>query len=124
MKVFVLEDDPARVQWLRERLIDHDLTVIDSCADVKQFQPPYDLLLLDHDLGGRQMEDHEDCGETFAWLIREHVGDADVIVHSYNWPGAMAMLAALGKGVYAPFRGPYFTRLLAEAETGHALEEV
>ena len=64
MKVFILEDDPYRIVKFRDLLKGHDLTIIDSCTKVEEFKPPYDLILLDHDLGGRQLEDHEDCGLT------------------------------------------------------------
>lgn len=97
MRVFVLEDDSNRVmslfKWLPNGV---DWDIIDTCEKADRFNPPYDLILLDHDLGGRQFEKHEDCGLTFVKLIKDKIPDnAAIILHSYNHAGAQNMLAAL-----------------------------
>lgn len=121
MRVFILEDDPIRVDYLRMRLGQHDLTVVSSCTEADRFKPPYDLILLDHDLGGRQMEEHEDDGLAFVNLIRDRINkDAVIILHSYNPGGAARQHNALrqvGKfgGLHshvAPFRSGAFNRIL------------
>ena len=72
MRCFVLEDDPERVrrftEWFHGKSI--DWTCIHTCEQEYEFKPPYDYIFLDHDLGGRQMSDHEDSGSTFCDLIR------------------------------------------------------
>lgn len=99
MRIFILEDDPARIMWFERRFRGHDVTQVDTCAAIGAFKPPYDLICLDHDLGGRQMSDHEDNGEEFAKLITHPDSlawfNADpartplaVIVHSFNPEGA------------------------------------
>lgn len=50
MKVFILEDDPERMRVLRQILPTADITHILSCTQEQEFQPPYDVILLDHDL--------------------------------------------------------------------------
>lgn len=96
MKVFILEDDPTRMLYLREKLTGHDITHIESCTQADRFQPPYDLILLDHDLGGRQLEDHEDDGLAFVTLVKDRVPrDAVIVIHSYNDAGARRMAYAL-----------------------------
>ena len=115
MKIFILEDDATRQQWLRERLIDHDITIIESCRDAAKFVGPYDLILLDHDLGGRQLEAHEDCGLLFVQRCKDRFGDAEVIAHTYNSAGANAMRAQHRMYV-APFRGREFCDLLDHIE--------
>lgn len=121
MKVFILEDDPVRVMHMRHRLFSHDLTVIDSCKDVAKFQPPYDLILLDHDLGGRQLTDHEDDGTAFARLIKGRVNDGAIVVyHSYNPEGAQRMCSIIGRGYIAPFRSGAFNRLIITGEARYA----
>lgn len=40
MRVFVLEDDPTRIRWFRETFFNHELTLVESCAQVEQFVPP------------------------------------------------------------------------------------
>lgn len=121
MKVFILEDDPIRVDYLINRLGQHDLTVAKSCTEVGKFQPPYDLILLDHDLGGRQMTEHEDDGTQFIQLIADRVNvDAVVIFHSYNPGGAQRMRNILGSGYIAPFRSGAFNRILLQVEEGRS----
>lgn len=118
MKIFILEDDPARMLWFRERLIAHHIDHAESCAHIDRFQPPYDLIFLDHDLGGRQMTEHEDDGTHFARLIASHInGSTEVIVHSYNADGAQRIRSVLmDAGVrvwgHAPFRGNWFNALV------------
>lgn len=113
MKVFILEDDPARMMWFRERLIAHELTHAESCTHIDRFRPPYDVIFLDHDLGGRQMEAHEDDGACFARLIGPMINpDAKVIVHSYNADGAQRIRWILQYVFVAPFRGEWFNALV------------
>lgn len=120
MKVFILEDDPQRMLWFRETFIDHEITHAESCTQVDRFQPPYGAIFLDHDLGGRQLEDYEDNGAAFARLIAPKIAESDmVIVHSYNADGAKAINAVLGGGCYMePFRGIQFNALVG-ALVGH-----
>lgn len=112
MKIFILEDDPGRMGWFRFRLYLHDITHAESCTEIARFMPPYDLVFLDHDLGGRQLEDHEDNGCTFAKMIAGHVDPKTVIIHSYSFDGARNIQSVLGGGWIAPFRGPTFNQLI------------
>lgn len=127
MNIFILEDDLMRMQWFRERLIAHTITHAESCTQVDRFVGPYDLICLDHDLGGRQMTDHKDNGATFAKMIVDRIGNAAVIIHSYNADGAkriQSILPPLGPSflphrhfsVCAPFRGPTFLSYLGLVE--------
>lgn len=114
MKIFILEDDPERIRYFRELFYaDHTVDVASSCVEVDKFQPPYDLILLDHDLGRRQMAEHEDCGLTFVRLVKDKLTKDDlVIVHSYNHDGAVNMIMEIQDRVmfcdHFPFRGPRF----------------
>jgi hypothetical protein len=124
MRVFILEDDPTRMFWLHERLLGHEIVHAESCTQADRFQGPFDLVLLDHDLGGRQLEDHEDNGEAFANLISDQIGAAHVIIHSYNPAGAwrMARVFLNDAGIpvnVAPFRGVLFNKLLDAIERQH-----
>lgn len=122
MKIFILEDDLGRIQQMEKWLRGHDITQVESCAAITAFQPPYDLILLDHDLGGRQLSDHEDNGEQFAKLIVDTFGKQDrpethVIVHSFNPSGAYAIGRTMSEAGYnvilAPFGFPEFRQALA-----------
>ena len=125
VRIFVLEDDPIRIQWFREKFFGHDLTLVSSCKDVFQFKAPYDLVLLDHDLGDNTITgvmgiDYPDNGYTFVQAL-DAKGALDglacpMIIHSYNATGAQRMaetLIALHKeAAYMPYRGNMFNHFL------------
>jgi hypothetical protein len=117
MKIFILEDDPERIRWFREEFRQHETTFVTSCVGVDHFEPPYDIIFLDHDLGGRALEDHEDCGTTFVQRILPKLPPhSQVVIHSYNKDGAARMSRLLtDAGIehsWAPFRGPTFASIL------------
>ena len=110
-RLFILEDDPARISYFKETFgLLADLTIIDSCADADKFRPPYDVIFLDHDLGGRQLVEHEDCGLTFVRKVQAlaEASPCLTIIHSYNADGAKAMQNLLPESIHAPFRGLMF----------------
>jgi hypothetical protein len=101
MRVFVLEDDPFRIKRFRDACLGrHDLTLTDRLSGPRGaftvYQPPYDLIYLDHDLGGRQMVDsrEEETGAAFTrWMpvAGEEQPQPVITIHSYNLPGATNM---------------------------------
>lgn len=114
LRLFVLEDDPARIHLFREASIGwavvHIATSVEEAK--KLWTPPYDLVCLDHDLGGEQMVDstQENTGYQFAlWLAERPIEDRDetIVVHSYNPEGAKRMLVALREHRYAACRVPF-----------------
>lgn len=98
-RVFVLEDDPFRIEQFRKACEGrHDLTLTDHLSGPRGaftlYQPPYDLVYLDHDLGGRQMvdSDEEETGAAFVrWLPPADEHQPVITIHSYNLPGATTM---------------------------------
>lgn len=138
MRVFILEDDPARIVAFEHVLIGHDVTVCrwlkgpnyhahrptDDGALVR-FTPPYDVILLDHDLGGMQFvdSDEEETGYQFAiWLATNHPttnGEGPlVIIHSYNPEGARRIQQALVDGGYRKTdRNPFGPSILKYLES-------
>ena len=98
MKVFVLEDDPNRVEWMKKNFsskLEWDLTDQADEAVAILKKEKYDLILLDHDLGGEQMVDRSvyNTGYTVANKSHETKNkDTIVIVHSYNPAGAKNMM--------------------------------
>ena len=105
MKVFALEDDPDRIRALSNQLADDTFHCVQTCEREYEFKPPYDLILLDYDLGGRWLEEHEDNGLAFVRLIKGRINaNAVILIHSYNPDGAAAMLKELGdRGAIVPF---------------------
>lgn len=114
MKIFVLEDDPDRIRWFTRRFANHEWDCIQTCAREYEFRPPYDLILLDHDLGGRFVGGgSEDSGLTFIRGIKNRIGTTTcVILHSYNPDGVKAMLAEWPESIPAPFRSKEFDNIL------------
>ena len=117
LKVFILEDDPYRMRIFREDLFEvADITHAGSCTEIEKFQPPYDFIFLDHDLGGRQMEENEDSGTTFARLIKDQIQNSNIpiVIHSYNQSGAQRMLDILSLpfAQWMPFGGVAFSHAI------------
>jgi len=124
MKIFLLEDDGTRTGLIREALLPsgitlhHTPTVEGPGGAIDIFSPPYDLMLLDHDLGGAQYVSQNDpeTGTNFVkWLIEMHPGGsaaADTIVHSYNTGAAQWMVDTLNENGYQAIYRPFGLRLL------------
>lgn len=101
MKIFILEDDHTRVSLFAEALQSTDWVRAEDVEDAKKmFEPPYDLILLDHDLGGQVYVDSEDpnTGAAFSkWLVGNYVPNNSpiVVVHSWNHDGGKNMMETL-----------------------------
>jgi CheY-like chemotaxis protein len=104
MRIFILEDDPVRIGFFLRTLSEHigDTDEIHLATDADSalfiFAPPYDLLLLDHDLGGRTyVESHDpNTGYQFLLRVRDRIDtQTHAIVHSWNPSGAWAMMRLL-----------------------------
>jgi CheY-like chemotaxis protein len=130
MKIFVLEDNPERIVELALHLLnplDNEVHWAATCWQEDRFRPPYDLILLDHDLGGRQLEKHEDNGLEFVRLILNDLNpDADIIIHSHNEEGSKNIRALIaswdhvndttrGLLLLAPFGEPLFYTAITAA---------
>lgn len=121
MRVFVLEDDPGRHRGFREALYESnaDLTIVEDVKTAKAaFVPPYDIICLDHDLGGEIFVDssEENTGFQFVrWLCMDAAPDmrtTPIFVHSYNPEGASRMYRMLLSSGYTAYRMPYGPNLL------------
>ena len=116
MRIFVLEDDPMRIKAIWEAGIGQDLTVAKSCEEAKRkWQGPYDLVLLDHDLGGEVFADSskDNTGAGFArWLVESDKEPGVGVIHSYNPVGAKAMGEILNSNGWKMVRVPFGPTLL------------
>lgn len=96
MKIFILEDDPYRIKQFCEILgpspVDF-VVAVDMNEAVTKFKPPYDYIFLDHDLGERVFVDSADrnTGAEFVRQYGDKLGEAVVIIHSYNPVGRKTM---------------------------------
>ena len=114
MKILILEDQPARVNSFQRLLTDHDVFVTNDARECIELlgQDEFDILFLDHDLGGPENQpelsyDPENCGSTVAnWLHRSGVSIGRIYIHSLNYPASIAMMNILKhkyKCAYVPF---------------------
>ena len=91
-KVFILEDLPDRQKAFKEKFKEHQLTICDNVNDSKQLllDNQYDLICLDHDLGGEAFVDsnYYNTGYTLAKFILENNIKSKVVIHSLNPVGA------------------------------------
>jgi len=113
MKILFLDDDINRRRLFRESCKDHDLSEVETSDDAIKFlekYSPYDLVSLDHDLGGQvYVASDEKSGYHVALYISQMSKDKlpkKVIIHSYNFVGAKKMFDVLRDivdVVYEPF---------------------
>lgn len=113
MRILVLEDNPIRQEKFKQLFRNQELCLvsnveeaIDACL-LNEFQ----ILWLDHDLGGKIWEDsnEENTGYQFVkWLVdNENQKNALIYIHSLNPIGANRMLNYLKDnnydGIWMPF---------------------
>jgi len=97
-RVFVLEDDPNRISWFVDQFKKYDYKY-DITQDVKLAKhllttEKFDMIFLDHDLGGQQMVDSDDpnTGYQVAKVIPNSINhETHIIIHSYNPTGSAKM---------------------------------
>ena len=122
MKIFILEDDPMRIRLFRDVCIGLDATFAESYAEaVKKFDGPYDILCLDHDLGGEWMarSDGPNTGYNFCKWLPESSENARAYVHSYNPDGAENMMKVLAEKRYTAIRLPFGPTILRVLSSLH-----
>ena len=102
MKIFILEDEiycmrhhgggPSPRSSILQDVKGHDVTVCESINEaMEKWDPPYDLLLLDHDMEGHFEfnPDHHNTGMVWLrWLLKDGwtkgIPKPWVILHTWN----------------------------------------
>ena len=108
-KVLVLEDNATRNKWFKPRLIGLNVHYTDNATDALELikNNDYNLLFLDHDLGGKQMVaiTEFNTGSTVARALKDKGGyeNAQIIIHSHNPGGSYNMSNLLKGSVWIPF---------------------
>lgn len=109
--ILFLDDDTNRSKSFAMRMIGHRLTIVETASDCIEYirqsllkNEPFDLICLDHDLGGKQFVNskREDTGmEVVRWLCATpNSTKSPVLVHSYNVPAAKIMVRELSNSGY------------------------
>lgn len=100
MRILVLEDSPERIGEFVNMFGDHSLVIVNTAADAISFlsTSKFDVVFLDHDLGGKVYVDSEEenTGYQVAKMLPVSLNrHTPVIIHSWNGAGAKRMLNAL-----------------------------
>jgi len=101
MRFFILEDDHRRIKTFRSKLIGHELVIAENAQDAIRIlsdDQAFDVIFLDHDLGGEQMvsSDDKNTGSEVARWMKSYLKQyCPVIIHSLNPDGAKYMRHAL-----------------------------
>jgi len=101
IKIFVLEDSQERIDWIIDNFSFADIDIAMDMCEKENYKGGYRLLMLDHDLGDRQMVDSSDENTGFEfckWLVKnEKDYTVDILIHSHNPCGTDAMMNYLIK---------------------------
>lgn len=109
MHIFILEDNEKRMIKFRRELIGHKIDHAKTLQDGTSLvvTQKYDLLFLDHDLGGREMVDSSDgnTGYQLAEFIASFTPNKTTpcVIHSCNPCGAENMSRILSHSLLIPF---------------------
>ena len=113
MNILILEDDPERWKVFRRTLsLRNNVEIVDTVEKAKDAViasgiafNPFDLIFIDHDLGGEVYVDseNENTGYQFAKWLAENEFDAKYVTHSLNPIGARNICAVLPGCDHVPF---------------------
>lgn len=109
MKAFILEDNVDRIKFFRWFLRGHEIYITDDVFEAEKIfeeKAPFDYIFLDHDLDGQVYvpSTEENTGYRFAkYLKTKDLGDAVIIIHSYNPAGADNIQSVLPESHKIPF---------------------
>ena len=108
MDILILEDNEERCMHFRKNLINHEVNITEFSKEAISLleKKDYDILFLDHDLGGMQMvTSGEGTGyEVAEWLSKnQNRKPKRIYIHSLNEPGRKNMKSVLPESIEAPF---------------------
>ena len=114
MKVLFLDDDRTRLDKARRSFIGcvfHEAETAEEAIRLLKENSPYDLVSLDHDLGGQiYVQSDEVSGYEVAIFIPTMDEDKlpkRIIIHSFNPVGAVNMQRVLEDGGIRSLRIPF-----------------
>jgi len=119
MNIFFLDDDKTRIEVFSALCPDAVIaeTAPDAISTIEG--KDWDIVFLDHDLGGEQFVDtaREDTGaEVTRWIVKNKPKIDLIIVHSYNPDGAENMRSLLSQADYNVKKVP-FSQLIKRIST-------
>lgn len=121
LRILILEDDKGRTATFFSKLSRHTLVFVATAADAISLikNEVFDVIFLDHDLGGEtfvSVEDRNTGSEVIRLLVsgNEITKRPYIIIHSLNTPAADSMQKTLvNNGFEFVYRIP-FTQLVSQ----------
>ena len=117
MRVLIVEDNLDRIRKLRRFFIGHEVDITEEAQKAIELlkSNTYNLVLLDHDLGGVEMAPSDEfSGFAVAEYISKNNLNPEVIIHSCNPVGASRMQQVLPSAIKIPYVSLFSdTRFLA-----------
>ena len=114
MIVLFLDDSERRISIAEEYFADDTFLAAQTSYTAIEYlrlaEEPFDLVMLDHDLGGVvfQNSKEENCGmEVVRYIERTRPQIKKIIVHSWNVPAGQEMLARLQNAGYEVSYEPF-----------------
>lgn len=110
-RALFLDDSPFRIEWF-EHIWKGEYSIAitaKSCIE-KLILNKYDILFLDHDLGGQVYVDPdiENCGmEVVRWLEHNDLRRMFIYIHTWNTPAGKQMLERLMRAGYQAHYKPF-----------------
>ena len=107
MKILFLDDCPARQKWATQHFLAHELTQpTTAAAAIKALEHdgPFDVVHLDHDLGGEAYAEssRSDTGfEVVRWIVKKKPPIPQIVVHTMNASAGHRMTGTLKKAGYS-----------------------
>jgi CheY-like chemotaxis protein len=124
LRILIVEDDDRRRSWFDERFAQYQRDTTDDVSVAVQWllERDYALIFLDHDLTLEhyefEMADDGLTGYVVALWLAEHPEsqtEAQIIIHSLNYPGSDRMVQCLQtagrQAEHVPF--PYLSELFS-----------
>lgn len=113
LRILILEDSPERISFFKQKFNKHDAYFFDMADDAIEAlriinDKPWDIILLDHDLGGKVFVSsaEHNTGYTVAKYIADNRNDFEInqiIIHSLNPAAAQNMKNVLPEAQYVPY---------------------
>jgi CheY-like chemotaxis protein len=116
MKILVLDDSQERLDIFKSNIetnlkidnVDYVKTS-DEAIELLKNNNDYEIVFLDHDLGGLQMEwQEENCGMNVVdWIIsNSYTKNCVYVIHSFNYPRGLEMYSRLKDAGYNVAHSP------------------
>jgi len=108
MKILVVEDDVYRLDWFRDKFKNQELSTVmtaDEAITLLSKSLDYEIIFLDHDLGGRVFvnSSEHNTGFTVAMYLKNKDYKNRIIVHSLNPVGAKNIKNILPQAELVPY---------------------